>query len=178
MPLLETARLRLRPLSRDDLPAVVELAGDPQVAEQTARIPHPLGMAEAEAWWAACTEVGRGRREHVMAIERRSDGAFLGAIGVILAGDDAPAELGFWLGRRYWNQGYMTEAARRFLAHVFDDLRVPLVRGRTLVGNRASACVQEKLGMRLVGRAVQTRPDRCCGREAEVREVTPADLDR
>jgi RimJ/RimL family protein N-acetyltransferase len=175
-PVLDSERLRLRPVRRDDLPAVVELAGDRQVAEWTARIPHPYTLADAEAWYAACTDTSAGRAELVLAIERRRDGAFIGAIDLVIGPAEAPAELGFWLGRPYWNQGYMTEAVRRLIAYAFDELALPAVRACAFLGNAASARVQEKVGMRFVSHGAQAAPARaCCERQAEIRELARAD---
>jgi ribosomal-protein-alanine N-acetyltransferase len=175
-PVLESERLRLRPLIKADLPAVLVLAGDRQVAEQTARIPHPLTLAAAEAWLESAFAGTNGPKEMLFAIERKEDGAFLGAVGLGAGAGQEPAELGFWLGRPYWNRGYMTEAVRRLLRYAFQQREVPAVRACVFHGNVASVRVQEKIGMRLVGRDIQRAPARgCCGRESEVRELRRED---
>jgi RimJ/RimL family protein N-acetyltransferase len=177
-PILQTGRLRLRPLTTADLAMVMALAGDQQVAEQTARIPHQLTSAAAEAWMEAVTG-GSGSSETVFAIERRQDGAFLAAAGLVFGSAEEPAELGFWLGRPYWNNGYMTEAVGRLLDYAFRERGVTAVRACAFLGNAASARVQEKVGMCLIGRDVQHTPARgCCGRESEVRELRREDWRR
>ena len=80
----------------------------------TGRIPHPLAPTDVERWFdgpASNDDV----TEIVFAIERVSDSAVLGAIGLILPRGVPSAEMGYWLGRRFWNQGYTTEAVRLML---------------------------------------------------------------
>jgi hypothetical protein len=48
-PVLTTARLRLRAPQREDAPSIAVLANDRRIAENTARIPHPYTLADAEA---------------------------------------------------------------------------------------------------------------------------------
>ena len=172
-PTLETERLRLRPLTTSDLAIVMALAGDPRVAEQTARVPHPLTPAAAEAWLQTAT--GAESRETAFAVVRKHDEQFLGVVGLLFA-DEEVAELGFWLGRPYWSKGYMTEAVRRVLAYAFTQRAVATVRACTFLGNTASARVQEKVGMRLIGSEMRQAPARgCCRRESEIRELRRGD---
>ena len=64
-------------------------------------------------------------------------------------------ELGYWLGRRYWGHGYMTEALRAVLRHAFADLDSPAVWGEHYLTNPASGRVMERCGLR----PVCERPD-------------------
>lgn len=173
-PILETERLRLRPLAEADLSAIVLLANDRDVAEMTARIPHPYSLADARAWLAHL-QAQDGRpgepREIVFTIERRADRVVLGAIGLVIAEGGREAEIGFWLGKRFWNRDYMTEAASRVLRFGFEDLALAVVRGGALAHNAASLRVQEKLGMRHVGREVQPAPARGGDMEVVVLEI-------
>lgn len=168
---LETERLILRPLRRSDLAALVALAGDEAVATKTASIPHPLTVREAGGWLdrhlgsSTCHEV-------VFAIELKQDETFLGAIGMMVTGTGEPAPMGYWLGRPFWNRGYMTEAIRRLLDYAFADLNVLAVRAAAYPDNPASMRVQEKAGMTFVGREMEPAPARGGEREVLVREIT------
>lgn len=59
--------------------------------------------------------------------EKGSDKA-IGAIELMLHGHsshterDNECELGYWLGKPFWGQGYMPEAARELLRHGFEEL--------------------------------------------------------
>ena len=49
-PVLATARLQLRPLQSEDASTIATLANDRRIAENTARIPHPYTLADAEGF--------------------------------------------------------------------------------------------------------------------------------
>ena len=170
-PTLDTDRLVLRAMTRADIPAIAALAGDAEVATRTANIPFPYSVKDAVAWFEKRRVSGPDRTELVFVLERRRDHAFLGVLGLVIRSRYEPAEIGYWLGKAYWNQGYMTEAVRRVLGFAFDEFDFAAVRAAAFPDNAASIRVQEKLGMRLVGREVHPAPARGGDREVEVREI-------
>jgi ribosomal-protein-alanine N-acetyltransferase len=153
---LTTERLILRPVVRDDLPDVLALAGDAAVAEMTGSIRHPLSAADVQAW----LEDGQRDDQNVFAIVRAADKVFLGAIGLMLAKDDRPANLGYWLGRAHWGQGYATEAVRRVLRLAFGEMKLREIEAGVFPGNTASMQVLAKTGFREVGPAQRPAPAR------------------
>lgn len=173
MAMLETERLILRPFRRSDVAAIVALAGDEAVATKTASIPYPLTAREAEGWLDRHLRATNSQ-EVVFAIEHKRDRVLLGAIGLLITGTREPAPMGYWLGRPYWNQGYMTEAILRLLDHAFIELNVAAVRAAAYPDNPASMRVQEKAGMTFVGREMEPAPARGGDREVLVREITRA----
>ena len=54
--------------------------------------------------------------------------------------------LGYWLGQPYWGDGYMTEAARGFVARIFAARAGDTIYSGAFADNAASLRVQEKLG--------------------------------
>ncbi len=150
-PVLETERLILRPFVGDDAPTVEELAGDPEVAGPTLNIPHPYPAGLAAQWIASHPGNAARGEVYTFAIERKADGTLLGAISATLAPRHCRAELGYWLGRPYWGQGYTSEAARRVTAFCFEELGLHRVQATCYIGNVASARVMEKAGMRREG---------------------------
>jgi RimJ/RimL family protein N-acetyltransferase len=150
-PTLETDRLRLRPFRQSDAPDILRLVGDREVAATTLRIPHPYEEGMAEAWLAVQEEeLEQGRGVH-FAILRRSDEAFVGAIGLSLQSEHARAELGYWIGRPYWHQGYATEAAAAVIRYGFDVLGLNRILAHHMARNPASGRVMQKLGMQREG---------------------------
>ena len=71
-------------------------------------------------------------------------------IGIILYFDekDSTCEIGYGIGSDYWNNGYVTEAAQRFLSYLFDEKGFETVCASFFTGNDASRRVMEKCGMR------------------------------
>ena len=151
VPTLETARLRLRPFTPADAPMVRELAGDERVAAMTLNIPYPYPEGLAESWIASHAPAAAAGRRYSFAIERQSDGALLGGIALVVEQRHRRAELGYWLGVPFWNQGYTTEAARRLTTFGFADLGLHRIQATCLPRNPASARVLEHLGMQREG---------------------------
>ena len=150
-PTLSTARRLLRPFRTSDAADVQRLAGDERVACTTLNIPHPYEDGVAEAWIGTHDErFGRGE-EVVFAIERRSDGLLIGAIGLVIDQRQRSAELGYWLGVLYWGQGYCTEAARAAMTYAFVTCDLERVHACHLARNPASGRVMRKLGMAFEG---------------------------
>jgi [ribosomal protein S5]-alanine N-acetyltransferase len=146
-PTLETARLKLRPYSNDDIAELLPLIGAPEVAATTLRIPHPYTVQDAREFIAA-TQTGS---ECLLAIALRADGHLIGGVGLRIIQQHRHAELGYWLGVPYWRQGYATEAAREMVRYGFEHLRLHRIFASYFKGNDASRRVLERLGMRYEG---------------------------
>ena len=150
-PKLHTKRLLLRPFSLDDAPEVARLAGDPEISRTTLSIPYPYPKGKAEAWILSHEKKFKKGNLVNFAIERLSDQALLGAIGLRLEQDHARAELGFWNGRPYWSQGYCTEAAFEVVKHAVTSLKLNRIYAHHFTNNPASGRVLQKIGMQHEG---------------------------
>ncbi len=65
-----------------------------------------------------------------------------------LADCDDECELGFWVGKPFWGQGIMPEAAKELIRHAFEDLRMECIWCAYYDGNNKSKRTQEKMGFR------------------------------
>lgn len=151
--LLETERLSLRPLATSDAQRIVDFIGDYDVAKMLARVPHPYTHADAQEFLGLCAEADRETppKNIVRAIDM---GGLIGAIGLdgirqIEGG--TIGEIGYWLAKPYWGKGLMTEAARVFVRHAFEDLGVAGLKSGHLKENFRSGRVLAKLGFRYAG---------------------------
>jgi RimJ/RimL family protein N-acetyltransferase len=151
IPTLETERLILRPFTPADAPTVRELAGLPEVAATTLNIPHPYPAGLAEQWIGRHAEGAANGEIYTFAIARRADGQLLGGIGIGGGGAHKRAEIGYWLGVRYWNRGYTSEAARRVVAFGFEQLGLNRIQSTHFPRNPASGRVMQKAGMTYEG---------------------------
>jgi RimJ/RimL family protein N-acetyltransferase len=142
-PVLETERLVLRAPRLEDAKAVVTLAGDRRVAENTARIPHPYRVADAGEW---ISSVQADTGTFLITL----DGAPIGACGIDFRDGPTP-ELGYWLGAPFWGKGYATEAARAMIDHAFETLGHEALQAGARVSNPASRRVLEKCGFQWTG---------------------------
>lgn len=154
-PSLQTERLVLRPFRMSDAPEVQRLAGDREVASTTLMIPHPYTDGMAEDWIATHAEQFAAGLHAVFAVVRKADQQLLGAIGLSIKSEHARAEMGYWIGRPYWNQGYATEAAAALVRYGFEALGLNRVFAQHMDRNPASGRVMQKIGMQYEGRLRQ-----------------------
>jgi RimJ/RimL family protein N-acetyltransferase len=150
-PTIQTERLVLRPFSLEDADDVQRLAGERAIAATTLSIPHPYERGMAESWIATHhDEFIRGSKV-VFAVAHRETAELLGAVSLTLRRQHYAAELGYWIGKPYWNRGYATEAAIATIHYGFRELRLHRVYATHLGRNPASGRVMVKAGMRKEG---------------------------
>lgn len=143
---IDTRRLRLRPLSIEDLEPLAEIWTHPDVARGL--ITRPRGRADVERLFVAM--IHDARRWGMWAIVHKADDALIGRCGFYAFRGERSIvpELAFFLAKPYWGAGLATEAGHACLRHLF---RSP-VRARAvatvLPDNLASQRVLEKIGMR------------------------------
>ena len=146
-PQLQTQRLLLRALRLADAPRVQRLAGDRAVATTTLRIPHPCEDGVAEQWIYEQQRRYQSGQEVSFAIVLRSRICLIGSIGLRLNPQHCRGELGYWIGKPYWNRGYATEAAEAILRYGFETLGLRRICAYHFRRNPASRRVLEKIGM-------------------------------
>ncbi len=149
---IETPRLILRkPVAPDDAPRIfASYAHDLEVTRYLTWRPH-RDLEESHrilrtrlAWW------DQGR-EFSWLITAQADGAVMGMISA--SDDDCPSRysLGYVLARRFWGNGYVTEAARAVIDALFAAPEVVRVWAVVDYENLASVRVLEKAGMQREG---------------------------
>ncbi|HYZ20333.1 MAG TPA: GNAT family N-acetyltransferase [Gaiellaceae bacterium] len=155
---LETDRLVLRRLSRDDVDSLAPYMADPEVMrymggrtrtreETAARIERFIQMFDMD---------GIGQ----FAVERKEDGVVLGRCGILVWETDpwtalakaettkpTETEIGYLLGRLHWGRGYATEAATAVRDYAQSQLGEERIIALIHNGNDRSKRVAEKLGM-------------------------------
>ena len=146
--MLKTNRLILRRFEESDAENIYEYAKDPDVGPIAGWPPH-TSVSES-------LDVIRNvfSAAECYAVCLKEDGKAIGAIELKLNGHtdmtdrDDECELGYWLGKPFWGQGIMPEAAGEMLRHAFEDLGMQKVWCGYYDGNTKSKRVQEKCGFR------------------------------
>lgn len=154
--MLETERLVLRSFTLADAPEVQRLAGDRDIASTTLSIPHPYLPGMAEQWIQSHHESYQNGHTINFAIVLHPGAPLIGSIGLHnIHPANCRAELGYWIGKPYWNHGYCTEAARAVLQYAFGVLGLNRIFATHVLRNPASGRVMQKLGMSCEGRLRQ-----------------------
>jgi ribosomal-protein-alanine N-acetyltransferase len=160
LPTLHTPRLLLRAFALPDVPHLVALAGDYEVARNTLNIPHPYHEEDARRWVQVTQENVAQQTGYAFAVELKATGDFIGGIGLTVDQRFARAEAGYWLGRPYWGQGLGSEALAALLHFGFGELALNKIYATHIACNPASGQVMLKNGMVKEGELVQhTRRD-------------------
>lgn len=145
---LETERLILRRWEESDAESLYEYAKDPDVGPIAGWPPHQSIEESREV----IRNVFSG--EEAYAICLKSDRRAIGAIELMLSGHtditekEDECELGYWIGKPFWGQGLVPEAAKELLRRAFEDLGMKKVWCGYYEGNSKSRRVQEKCGFR------------------------------
>jgi ribosomal-protein-alanine N-acetyltransferase len=145
-PLLETERLRLRPVAADDLDHFAALYADPDVMRFIGtRIPlsRELSRERLDFMLDHWLRHGFG----MWALFRKDDGAFVGRCGMRYLDNTTQFELGYTLAKAHWGQGLATEASRAVVRYAFEVMRVGRLVAVADPANTASVNVMRKLGM-------------------------------
>ncbi|MEJ1160254.1 GNAT family N-acetyltransferase [Prosthecomicrobium sp. N25] len=146
-PRLETARLVLRPYGVADAGGMASYLADYEVSRWLALVPHPYLPRHAAEFLARKLGPEPDPAHFGLAIE--IGGRFAG--GLSLSGTGWSRMLGYWIGRPYWGQGYMTEAVAALLDHAFGPMSLDRIGSGVFVGNAASLAIQKRFGFEILG---------------------------
>lgn len=137
----------LRPWRASDAASVAQNADDHDVwRNMRDRFPHPYTVKDAKEWLAFAATLPAATN---FAID--VEGAAVGGISFEPLGDvfRVGAEVGYWLGRRYWGRGIATEGVRALTTHAFRHFDFLRLQASVFSWNPASARVLEKAGYTL-----------------------------
>lgn len=143
--ILETERLILRRWEERDAEDLYKYASDPAVGP-IAGWPAHQSLDESRE---VIKNVFNGKEAYAICL--KEDNKAIGAIELKLNGHtditerDDECELGYWLGKPFWGQGIMPEAAREMLRHAFEDIGMSKVWCGYYESNTKSKRVQEKV---------------------------------
>lgn len=152
--ILQTKRLRLREMTKDDFHSLCTILQDEKVMYA---YEHAFSDEEVEDWLERQLE--RYRRDGIglWAVERKDTGEFVGQTGLTWqeTGFGREIEIGYLFKRSAWHNGYAIEAAQGCKRYAFEQLRAGRVVAIIRENNHASQKVALRLGMKPIGRIVK-----------------------
>ncbi len=169
---LQSERLALRRLTMADADTIARLVDDWDIIKNLSDAPYPYPHGLAQRWIQSTQRGIDERQDFALAIAPRNMDQPIGAvllrqsqaepvaIGAEPRLQPASAEIGYWIGRAYWGQGFAPEAVTRMVRFGFDELGLERIWGAVLTDNRASCRVLERCAFTRLGEAEYDFPAR------------------
>ena len=156
----QTERLSARPPKPNDAERITGLFQEESVVRMLGRAPWPYRQKDARDWIKHVTKTRKKGSEYAFVVLHEVHG-LIGSVGMFCVQDDI-WEIGYWIGKPFWGQGFMTEAARGLLD--WADVRHGITRYTSghIHDNPASGAVLCKLGFEPVGEKVMYARGRDC----------------
>lgn len=144
---LETERLILRPISKDDTECLFEFFNDPEAMKY---LPGTKTREQVKDWIFLVLNSYYSHHYGPLAVMSKEPHDFMGYCGLYLQKDvdgEDEVEILYGLIRQFWKKGYAMEAAKRVYEYGKNDLKIDRFISIIDPDNVSSANVAEKIGM-------------------------------
>lgn len=138
-----TSRLLLRKLEPEDFPLLICHTNNKNISDHILNIPHPYGEPEAAMRMRYIVQGFKEKSRYIFAIIPESDNALIGEISLHIEAA-MQAQLAYWIGEPFWNQGFATEAITGILKFGFEKLELESIYATCKETNVGSARVLQK----------------------------------
>jgi ribosomal-protein-alanine N-acetyltransferase len=144
---IETARLRLRRFTLEDVDGLWRIARDPEVMRHIGD-GVPFSREETLGNLTNIVNAFERRGYGRWALEKKGGGGLIGYCGLARGNEEIGVELVYLLAREEWGKGIVNEAAWASLRYGFESLGLDSIAAVTLPDNWRSRRVMERLGMK------------------------------
>lgn len=149
-PVLETGRLLLRPMSREDLDFILRHFATDEVNEFSS-FDNLRSLEEAEELFDKYLSPGRPNGFR-LGVVLKGTGELVGTLGFYrFSRTDRCAMVGADLSPGHWGQGLMTEALEELIRHGFEEMGLNRIEATTNSRNARSLRLADRLGFRREG---------------------------
>ena len=147
--LIDTERLGLRKLIKDDCNYLQKMLGDSQTMIY---YPATYSIDEVNNWINRSIKSYHKNGFGLWAVILKETNSFIGQCGISLQKIDGKTvpEIGYHINKKHWNHGYATEAAKASLNYGFQYLNLEKIFIHTYINNIPSQRIAKKIGMKKV----------------------------
>lgn len=153
-PHLNLKSVTLRPFVLDDAMRVSELANCEEIAGKLSSLPYPYHVDDAKRWIKLLEQSFEDKTHISYAITIKNTGELIGEVSLRIDWKAKRAQLGYWIGKDYWNKGYGYAAALGMVDFGFTYLNLHKIFAIHYSGNPASGRILRKIGMEHEGTLV------------------------
>jgi len=148
--IIKTKHFTLRPYRKSDLESIARHINDRAISRNTLSIPYPYSLKDAKEWYRKMRNAARRKKRDRFDFGIDIGGEIVGGIGIFeISGHKA--EIGYWLSRKHWGKGIMTNVVRELTKYGFDQLGLRRIYACVFPHNKASMRVLEKAGYKFEG---------------------------
>ncbi|MFS0864650.1 GNAT family N-acetyltransferase [Fredinandcohnia sp. 179-A 10B2 NHS] len=150
-PILETERLILREITKEDAGNIFACFSNPDVTKYYGQDPF-TSISQAEQLVSLFEKNYQEKRGIRWGIELRGNSGIIGTIGFnLLSLQHRRSELGYELHPSFWGNGYATEAIHKVVQYGFSNLGLNRIGAVVYIENSNSNHVLEKIGFQKEG---------------------------
>ncbi|WEZ08102.1 GNAT family N-acetyltransferase [Priestia flexa] len=152
IPLLETERLLLRKIKLDDLDDIFEFSSDPEVAHHMTWEANESKEETLNNFVNVVIEGYKKGQSADWAIVHKESGKVIGTCAFVdWSNQHSKAEIGYVLNKKYWGNGFATEAPKELIKFGFESTSLNRIEGGCDTDNVGSENVMLKVGMKFEG---------------------------
>ena len=148
---LTTERLYLRKILLHDAKTLFNILKDKDVASTTLNLPYPCSLKDCQKLIRAYINELELKKTIRWAITKKEVNDIIGVIRLTLNFDFNSGELGFWMGKNYWRNGYTFEAAEKVIGFGFSKLNLNRIEAHAMAENNSSINLLNKLSFQREG---------------------------
>ncbi|MEX6703034.1 GNAT family N-acetyltransferase [Peribacillus frigoritolerans] len=148
---ITTKRLVLRIFQKSDAVAVTKLCNNYNIYKNTLYLPYPYTIEDALSWIEHHLDNFNANKSYEFAITDKESGKLYGAIALSNNQKFNNGEIAYWIGKKFWGNGYATEAAQAILHFALEEKQYHKVFARYFNSNPASGRVMQKFGLKKEG---------------------------
>ena len=151
MVIISSKRFILRPFRKGDEKSLMKNINNRTIAQNTLRIPYPYKLKNARWWINHNLKLNRKKKKTEINFAITVKGEVIGGIGLDRIYGHS-AEIGYWLGKKYWGQGIMTETVKLVTKYGFEKLGLRRIYAFAFPSNKASVGVLKNAGFEYEGK--------------------------
>ena len=150
MQVIKSKNFILRPYRKGDETAVLRYMNNGDVSKYLSSAPYPYKIKDAKEWVKKCVRAGRRKKKKFLSFAIELNGKVVGGIGFDSI-ERREAEIGYALGKKYWNKGIASEALKLVTDFGLEQLKLKRITAHVFPQNKASSRILEKNGYKLEG---------------------------
>ncbi len=151
IPIIKSQNFLLRPFRKGDEESLQRNINNKNIYKNTATVPYPYTTKGAKFWVKKNLDLMKVKSPETINFVIEKDGEVAGSIGLMNIERGHKAEIGYWLGEKYWGGGIMTRAVKLVTDYGFKNLRLKRIYGYVFSFNLGSQKVLGKSGFKLEG---------------------------